>query len=637
MNLGNDITNTAREPFPLDFHLWDAAQRPVLSSLATDGQTLTLGIRNTARGNVKLNALPAGGQGYHFVLRFRKGALLDPANIRVAGPDPHWERVFPTTPASASDAQEIFLRGPDNHVIVAGETRVLELHAVQAGPGTRTTRVELVYQSLTLAGNDLAGHRQKMLSIIDQEPPLQTAVHQLPLYVGFSGSNTILNDKASKNTLRLQLTNTDAQKKGLHFPATLPARAKIILACDVGEAQQRGWGLATLDELAAIVPELAGGVDAQGRPVNWEMTFTSEAARPQWVFTPPGDGVTLAAGQALALTITEITSSLPSGPANLHLRCENVTGYPDRAYVLTVQKTPLVYGDRLVRIRGAEPEGATPGHALHIEGNDDALRLTGTGANGAGAKLNFGDGELVYLHENEENKLTIRAGKMLVLSSGTVDIRNTGDGTGRLNVDGAISARDATFSTMTGVLNGSDISDKSIARNKLMEGVQQALCPPGTILPYAGDTAPPGWLMCDGKGGCHPDTYPALFDVIGYRFGGYTRHGNHYFKTPDLRGRFLRGRDSEANLDPNRDLRTAVFAECATGDAVGSIQDDALKAHTHTYIGYGEKRGDGGGDGWYAHGAYYPGKNLTGTGDGTTVDGLETRPKNMYVNFIIKV
>jgi hypothetical protein len=179
--------------------------------------------------------------------------------------------------------------------------------------------------------------------------------------------------------------------------------------------------------------------------------------------------------------------------------------------------------------------------------------------------------------------------------------------------------------------------------------VQQALCPVGTILPYAGDTAPLGWILCNGqeglieknKGGLPVEgEFAALFAVIGNRFGTFMKEGIQYFVIPDLRGRFLRGRDGGAKRDPESDLRTAVYPGGATGDAVGSVQEDAAGPHAHNTqvvaLGLGsrsDQTGKGGNRGVSGNLVKYD--SVTSTED-QSPDVKETRPKNMYVNYIIK-
>jgi len=53
---------------------------------------------------------------------------------------------------------------------------------------------------------------------------------------------------------------------------------------------------------------------------------------------------------------------------------------------------------------------------------------------------------------------------------------------------------------------------------------------PGMMMPYGGNTAPPGWLLCNGVGQSTSD-YPNLFSVIQYTYGG---SGNS-FVLPDMR------------------------------------------------------------------------------------------------------
>lgn len=63
--------------------------------------------------------------------------------------------------------------------------------------------------------------------------------------------------------------------------------------------------------------------------------------------------------------------------------------------------------------------------------------------------------------------------------------------------------------------------------------------PPGTIFPYGGDTAPAGYLLCNGLE-VNAAGYPDLYAVVGNKFGGaYPK-----FKVPDLRGRVPVGKDS---------------------------------------------------------------------------------------------
>jgi microcystin-dependent protein len=71
--------------------------------------------------------------------------------------------------------------------------------------------------------------------------------------------------------------------------------------------------------------------------------------------------------------------------------------------------------------------------------------------------------------------------------------------------------------------------------------------PIGTILPYAGANAPPGYLFCDGSE-VERVKYTDLFDVISTTYNGTSAlSGVNTFRLPDLRGRFTLGKDNMDN------------------------------------------------------------------------------------------
>jgi len=70
--------------------------------------------------------------------------------------------------------------------------------------------------------------------------------------------------------------------------------------------------------------------------------------------------------------------------------------------------------------------------------------------------------------------------------------------------------------------------------------------PVGVIMPYAGDTPPTGYLLCDGSE-VLIGSYPDLFAVIGYTYKKTGFIGKNTFALPDLRGRFPLGRDNMDN------------------------------------------------------------------------------------------
>lgn len=65
----------------------------------------------------------------------------------------------------------------------------------------------------------------------------------------------------------------------------------------------------------------------------------------------------------------------------------------------------------------------------------------------------------------------------------------------------------------------------------------------GFVLPYYGETAPPGTLACDGSE-ISRTVYDELFAVLGTKAGA--GNGSTTFNLPDLRGQFVRGTGGSA-------------------------------------------------------------------------------------------
>lgn len=101
--------------------------------------------------------------------------------------------------------------------------------------------------------------------------------------------------------------------------------------------------------------------------------------------------------------------------------------------------------------------------------------------------------------------------------------------------------------------------------------------PLGAILPFAGTTAPLGYLLCDGSE-IERVKFSSLFDVIGVIYNGLTPlNGVNTFRLPDLRGRFALGRDNMDNGGsvPN-DLGSFVDAGGGNVDRVPGVAADTV-------------------------------------------------------------
>ena len=99
--------------------------------------------------------------------------------------------------------------------------------------------------------------------------------------------------------------------------------------------------------------------------------------------------------------------------------------------------------------------------------------------------------------------------------------------------------------------------------------------PVGMISPFAGATAPNGWMLCDGS--LQPTSnYPALFAVIGTTYGS----GSGTFGLPDLRGRSVFGKDNMGGTTASRITSAASSIVGTTLGAAGGSQYIPIHGHS---------------------------------------------------------
>lgn len=183
-----------------------------------------------------------------------------------------------------------------------------------------------------------------------------------------------------------------------------------------------------------------------------------------------------------------------------------------------------------------------------------------------------------------------------------------------------------------------------------IEQYLKTIVPIGTVVAFAGATVPEGWLLCGGSP-VSIATYPELSAAIGTVHGNGTQNadgsasgftGTH-FNLPDYRGRLLRGVDGVAGNDPDKLSRTASKTGGNTGNAVGSVQADAMQGHWHNVVyHFGTNTAgihgltDTNGTGLGSSGQVSSREAATDGVNGTPRTTSETRPKNANVNYIIR-
>jgi microcystin-dependent protein len=162
----------------------------------------------------------------------------------------------------------------------------------------------------------------------------------------------------------------------------------------------------------------------------------------------------------------------------------------------------------------------------------------------------------------------------------------------------------------------------------LNNSFQAVSVPAGTIVAWggAGDVAsvPAGWVLCDGAAVSRTGAYASLFAAISISFG--VGDGVATFNLPDLRGYFLRGLDATGAIDKDANRK------------LGSVEVDAFASHTHTathvHGGFTQPAGD-----QFTAFSDIDGDTAVALASVATraAGGAETRPRNVAVNYIIKI
>jgi microcystin-dependent protein len=111
---------------------------------------------------------------------------------------------------------------------------------------------------------------------------------------------------------------------------------------------------------------------------------------------------------------------------------------------------------------------------------------------------------------------------------------------------------------------------------------------PGIISQFAGATAPPGYLLCDGTA-VSRTTYSSLFTTIGTAYG--TGNGTTTFNLPNLQNRIPVGKGSDAEFDTLGETGGAKSVTLTSSEIPAHSHPNQLSSntvaaagHTHSHV-----------------------------------------------------
>jgi len=246
---------------------------------------------------------------------------------------------------------------------------------------------------------------------------------------------------------------------------------------------------------------------------------------------------------------------------------------------------------------------------------------------------------------NRASSASARLAHDTILAS-TVVVRTAPAGGGTLlalTTDYTLGSEDARLTTEAGgtvnttlaIVNGAFHNTNLYVTYKTVGDYAEAedATPSGSILMFAGSTAPDNWLLCDGTAVSRA-TYNKLFQAIGTTWGA--GNGTTTFNLPDMRGAAPAGVGASAGYTQNETLalgtkyndqlqghfhRGAIAASGTAFDATDAVMRGALAGSNSSTVFTNMQSREPVSDGT----------------NGTPRTGNVTRGKRVGVNFIIKV
>ncbi|MCA2939784.1 MAG: hypothetical protein IM319_11705 [Microcystis sp. M113S1] len=298
----------------------------------------------------------------HFHLRFEKDLGLNPNEIQIEQSSDSDQWLF------RCDEEEhffsiYFLHKQELKLSQDGNITICFLNLTANNRTVKTSNVEVLYggKKLVWKGQNQKHIEDEISSRIAISVINHLSKTKIPLQFRVLGSNKILNDGTTKNTLILKVINSPLSNNEREI-LLLDQSSKFIVSFEQGDHP---------DALVARTGQLnAVQINVTGLDDYWVSEHTANT--PQWSFTPTISQ--LIAGQGIELTISNLVTSSASGLACIYIDYQNIGSYPDGRLVIPIEKTPLLYSGQNVGIRNNDPR-----IDLAIGDNDTGLQQQGDG------------------------------------------------------------------------------------------------------------------------------------------------------------------------------------------------------------------------------------------------------------------
>ncbi|CCI22331.1 hypothetical protein [Microcystis aeruginosa] len=377
----------------------------------------------------------------HFHLHFEKDLGLNPHEIEIE-PNPdsgQWQVNYDDEPNFFA---VYFLHKQELKLEPHANITICFLNLTANNRTVKTSNVEVLYggKDLVWKGEDQEDIEDEISSRIAISVINHPSKTKIPLQFRVLGSNKILNDGTTKNTLILKVINSPLSNNEREI-LSLDQSSKFIVSFEQGEHP---------DALVATTSQLNAVQINVKDPEDWAPEHTTNST--QWSFTPRASLKQLTAGQGIELLITNLVTSSASGLACIYIDYQNVGSYPDGRLVIPIEKTPLLYSGENVGIGINNPQAklhvnggdavisgkvaigtTTPAAKLHVNGGDAVISgKVGIGTTTPKIHLAIGDNDTgLHLEDSQNLSLMVKGKQRVAMPDGKPVVISGGLAVGR--------------------------------------------------------------------------------------------------------------------------------------------------------------------------------------------------------------
>lgn len=331
--------------YPLSFEVSNG-NLPVLYLTYASAQSLQLTIENVSSSNFAFppQAGAPSASAYELYFSFQAGVLDNTQLVGITLAEQGWSFTIVADPSGGTD---LYISNTAGTPLPpqGSFTFTLQNLFVAATANPSLTQVGLQYNLMNTDSQvPFGGTRTAFLQIVPSAPAQTTPP---PFWFGCAGSNAIVNDGVTINSLSLLLANASIAEAITLTPYGNPSPTTFVLTFDTqNDGESRPWSLGNSSQIQ--------GIGVAPPDATWTVTYDDTGLVPQWTITTTNTG--LNAGSSVVFPLANIVSSMDDGPANVFLTYLNLPGFSDGQLITTIEKSPVV-----TQSSGVSQQIATPG------------------------------------------------------------------------------------------------------------------------------------------------------------------------------------------------------------------------------------------------------------------------------------